>query len=79
MSGARDRPRIPAVILISGRGSNMMALVEAAASPDYPIEFVAIIANRPAAPGVAWARERGVAWRSDGQMPFSNDDAKVSI
>ncbi|MGI9523034.1 MAG: phosphoribosylglycinamide formyltransferase [Hyphomicrobiaceae bacterium] len=60
MTGVRSRLRIPAVILISGRGSNMMALVQAAASPDYPIEFVAIIANRPNAPGVEWARERGI-------------------
>lgn len=42
-------------ILISGRGSNMMALVEAARAPGYPAEVVAVISNRPEAPGLAWA------------------------
>lgn len=45
------------VILISGRGSNMRAIVEAA----IPGAFVAaVIANRPEAPGLAWAKERGI-------------------
>ena len=43
-------------ILISGRGSNMRALVEAARQPDYPAEVVAILASRPDAAGLAWAR-----------------------
>jgi phosphoribosylglycinamide formyltransferase 1 len=47
-------------ILISGRGSNMMALVEAARAPDYPAEVVAIISNRPKAPGIAWAEAQGL-------------------
>jgi phosphoribosylglycinamide formyltransferase 1 len=42
-------------ILISGRGSNMMALVEAARAHDYPAEIAAIISSRPDAPGLAWA------------------------
>jgi len=47
-------------ILISGRGSNMMALVEAARAPDYPAEIVSIIANRPDAAGLAWAKAQGL-------------------
>jgi phosphoribosylglycinamide formyltransferase-1 len=47
-------------ILISGRGSNMRALVEAARQPDYPADVVAIIASRPEAAGLAWAREQGL-------------------
>jgi phosphoribosylglycinamide formyltransferase-1 len=47
-------------ILISGRGSNMRALVEAARSPDYPAEIVLVVSNRPDAPGVAWALEQGL-------------------
>lgn len=50
-------------ILISGRGSNMMSLVEAAATPGYPAEVVAVIANRPDAAGIAWAAARGLATR----------------
>jgi phosphoribosylglycinamide formyltransferase-1 len=47
-------------ILISGRGSNMRALVEAARGPDYPAEVVAILASRPDAAGLAWARGQGL-------------------
>ncbi len=47
-------------ILISGRGSNMMALVEAARAPDYPAEIVSIIASRPDAAGLAWAKAQGL-------------------
>ena len=48
-------------ILISGRGSNMMALVEAASHPAFPAEIVAVMANRADAAGLAWAAERGIA------------------
>ena len=48
-------------ILISGRGSNMMALVEAARAPDYPAEIVSVIASRPDAAGLAWAQGPGTA------------------
>ena len=47
-------------ILISGRGSNMMALVAAARAPDYPAEVVAIVSSRPDAAGLAWARAEGL-------------------
>lgn len=47
-------------ILISGRGSNMMSLVEAARSPDYPAEVVLVVSNRPEAQGLAWATAQGV-------------------
>ena len=43
-------------ILISGRGSNMMALVEAARAPDYPAEMALVISNRPDAPGLQRAQ-----------------------
>jgi len=45
------------VILISGRGSNMMALIEA----KLPGRCAAVIADRPEAKGLAWAAERGLA------------------
>jgi phosphoribosylglycinamide formyltransferase-1 len=47
-------------ILISGRGSNMMALVEAARAPNYPAEIATIVSNRADAPGLAWARKHGL-------------------
>lgn len=49
-----------AAILISGRGSNMMALVEAAKAPDYPAEIVMVVSNRPDAAGLAWAKAQGI-------------------
>ena len=52
--------RIPTAILISGRGSNMMSLVEAARAPDYPAEIVTVISNRPDAAGLAWAKAQGL-------------------
>lgn len=47
-------------ILISGRGSNMASLIQAARAPDYPAEIVLVISNRPAAPGLERARSEGV-------------------
>jgi phosphoribosylglycinamide formyltransferase-1 len=48
-------------LLISGRGSNMAALVEAARAPDYPAEIACVISNVANARGIATAREAGVA------------------
>jgi phosphoribosylglycinamide formyltransferase-1 len=50
-------------ILISGRGSNMMALVEAARAADYPAEIAAIVSSAPDAPGLAWAKAQGLPAR----------------
>ena len=49
------------VILISGRGSNMRAIVESAAAENWSARVAAVIASRPDAGGLAWARERGIA------------------
>ncbi len=48
-------------VLISGRGSNMAALIEAANEPDYPAEIVCVASNRPDAAGLAFAENRGIA------------------
>ncbi len=58
MTPALPRPRI--VVLISGRGSNMRALVEAARCADAPYEVAAVLSDQPAAAGVGIARELGV-------------------
>lgn len=54
-------PRKRIAVLISGRGSNMMRLVEAARAPDYPAEISLVVSNRPDAPGLTWAKEQGIA------------------
>jgi phosphoribosylglycinamide formyltransferase 1 len=48
-------------ILISGRGSNMRALVEAARAPDFPAEIALVLSNRPEADGLVFAKGRGIA------------------
>jgi phosphoribosylglycinamide formyltransferase-1 len=48
-------------ILISGRGSNMAALIRAAQAPDYPAGITCVVSNVASAAGVAIAREAGVA------------------
>lgn len=47
-------------ILISGRGSNMEALIEATRHPDYPAKIVIVISNRPDAAGLETARKAGI-------------------
>lgn len=51
------------VILISGRGSNMEAIVNACASEGWNARIAAVVSNRPEALGLAFARERGIATR----------------
>jgi phosphoribosylglycinamide formyltransferase 1 len=47
-------------ILISGRGSNMAALIEAARAPDYPAAIALVISNKPDAAGLERARLAGI-------------------
>jgi phosphoribosylglycinamide formyltransferase-1 len=49
-----------AVIFISGSGSNMAALIEAARDADYPIEFAAVIADKKDAGGLTKAAAKGI-------------------
>ena len=62
-------------ILISGRGSNMAALIEAAKSADFPAEIVAVISNRADAPGLATAGANGIATSVIESKPFGKDRA----
>lgn len=48
-------------VLISGRGSNMAALIEACAAADFPAEIVLVVSNRADAAGLAAARSAGIA------------------
>ncbi len=48
-------------VLISGRGSNLAALIDAAKAPDYPAEIALVVSNRPDATGLAHARDAGIA------------------
>jgi phosphoribosylglycinamide formyltransferase-1 len=48
-------------VLISGRGSNLQALIDAAATPGYPAEIALVLSNRPDAAGLARAAAAGLA------------------
>jgi len=60
-------------ILISGRGSNMEALIEAARDPAYPAEIVLVLSNRPDARGLETARAAGIAARAIDHRSFGRD------
>jgi phosphoribosylglycinamide formyltransferase 1 len=60
-------------ILISGRGSNMVALIEAAKAEDYPAEIVLVVSNRPDAAGLAHAREAGIETAIVDHRQFGED------
>ena len=47
-------------ILLSGRGSNMMALVEASRDPVCPYDVVIVASDKPDAPGLVWAADQGI-------------------
>jgi phosphoribosylglycinamide formyltransferase-1 len=60
-------------ILISGRGSNMASLIEAAQDNGYPAEIALVLSNRPDAAGLRLAREAGVEARGIDHRPFGGD------
>lgn len=60
-------------ILISGRGSNMAALIEAARAADYPAEIVLVLSNVPEAGGLAVAAASGIATATVDHRAFGRD------
>jgi phosphoribosylglycinamide formyltransferase 1 len=66
-----NRKRV--AVLISGRGSNMIALIEAAKAKDYPAEISLVVSNRPDAAGLARAREAGIATAVIDHRRFHDD------
>lgn len=67
--------RRPTAILISGRGSNMAALLAAAADPSYPARVVLVLSNRPDAAGLDRAREAGIPTAVVDHRAFRGDRA----
>ena len=63
-------------VLISGRGSNMVALTEAAKAKDYPAEIVLVLSNRPDAAGLAHAKNAGIATTIVDHTLFDDDREK---
>ena len=63
------------VILISGRGSNMEAIVRACADERWDARIAAVVSNRADAGGLAFARERGIAAEVVDHKAFASRDA----
>ena len=67
------------VIMISGTGSNMQALVEAAARERWAerlgARVAAVLSNKPQAPGLAWARAQGLAAEAVDHQAFASREA----
>jgi phosphoribosylglycinamide formyltransferase-1 len=60
-------------VLISGRGSNMAALIEAAADPAYPAEISLVLSNIPDAGGLAVAEAKGIKTEAVDHKKFGKD------
>ncbi len=73
MPPASFRPRV--AILLSGRGSNAAALIEAARTPDFPAAIALALSNRPQAPGLARAAAAGIETLAIDHRRFGADRA----
>ena len=62
-------------VLISGRGSNMEALIEAARDPAYPARIALVLSNKPDAGGLEIARMAGIPTAVIDHRPFGKDRA----
>jgi phosphoribosylglycinamide formyltransferase-1 len=62
-------------VLISGRGSNMAALIDAAKDKSYPAEIVLVLSNRPDAGGLDTARANGIATEVVDHTQYGKDRA----
>lgn len=65
--------KMPIAVLISGRGSNMRALIEACERPDYPARIALVLSNRPDAVGLEVARAAGLQTIAIDHKPFGKD------
>ncbi len=70
---AMEKKRV--AVLISGRGSNMAALIEAAKAPDYPAEITLVLSNIADAGGLDTARKAGIETAIVDHKPFGKDRA----
>ncbi len=73
LGDAMQRKRV--AILISGRGSNMAALIEAAKDQNYPAEIALVLSNKAGAAGLSVARAAGIATDVVDHTPFGKDRA----
>lgn len=67
--------RLRTAVLISGRGSNLEALIAACAAPGFPAEIALVLANRADAPGLAHARRAAIPTRVIAHRDFASREA----
>lgn len=67
--------KVPVGVLISGRGSNMEALIAAAQAPEYPARIALVLSNVAGAPGLAKAAAAGIPTAVIDHKPFGKDRA----
>ncbi|MEY3081878.1 MAG: hypothetical protein RJA94_1863 [Pseudomonadota bacterium] len=67
--------KLRTAILISGRGSNMMALIAAARAAEYPAEIVCVVSNAADAKGLEFAAANGIATRVIDHKAFASREA----
>lgn len=67
--------KVRTAVLISGRGSNMMALVDAARDADYPAAIAGVISNRPGAAGLGFAAAQGIPAETIDHRSFASREA----
>jgi phosphoribosylglycinamide formyltransferase-1 len=70
ITGAGQKKRVG--VLISGRGSNMQALVEASRGADYPAEIALVVSNRVDAAGLDWAGSHGIVTKVVDHKAFAS-------
>lgn len=64
--------KIKLAILISGRGSNMCALIDACQNPDFPAAVSLVLSNRPDADGLSYAQKYGISTEIVDHKTFGN-------
>ena len=66
-------------VLISGRGSNLQALIDASAAPDYPAKIALVLSNVPGAQGLVRAEAAGIPTLVVNHKDFASREAFDSV
>lgn len=64
--------KLKLAVFISGRGSNMLSILDECKNPDYPAEIVLVLSNRPDAKGLVSAQEAGIPTEIVNHKDFEN-------
>lgn len=75
MSSSVNGNLLPIVVLISGSGSNLQAIIDQAARGELPVDIRAVISNRPDATGLERARRAGIPAIALDHKPFNDREA----